>query len=124
MSFSHIFLSERRGNDLEGQAKKLLTKLRDDPASQDNATGLSDPFPLGIAFRAYPRSRIAARFGEQFAGEVFTLEAGTWFGPIESPFGLHLVRIDEKQAPQMPPLQAIIDKAAVELVRNAEGRAP
>jgi len=119
VSFSHIFLSERRGKDVEGQAKKLLIKLRGDPASPESPSGLSDPFPLGLEFRAYPRSRIAARFGERFADEVFALDVGSWFGPIESPFGLHFVRIYEKQAPQMPPLPDVIDRAAAELAKQS-----
>ncbi len=118
VTFSHIFLSEKRGNGIEGEAKALLAQLRSDFASVDIAARLSDPFPLGLKFRAYPKSRIAARFGKRFAEQVFGLDMGAWIGPIESPYGLHFVRIDEKQPPQMPPLRAIWGQAASQLAKQ------
>ena len=122
VTFSHIFLSEKRGNGIEGEAKTLLAQLRSDFASVDIAARLSDPFPLGLKFRAYPKTRIAARFGERFAEQVFGLDTGAWFGPIESPYGLHLVRIDAKQPPQMPPLEVIWSKAASHLAKHGAAK--
>ena len=122
VSFSHIFLSEKRGHGIEGEAKVLLAQLRSDFASAGMAEQFSDPFPLGLTFRAYPKSRIAARFDERFAEQVFGLDTGAWFGPVESPYGLHLVRIDEKQPPRMPPLRAIWGKVALQLVKQGAAK--
>ncbi len=122
VSFSHIFLSEKRGQGIEGEAKALLAQLRSDFASSGMAEQFSDPFPLGLTFRAYPKSRIAARFDERFAEQVFGLDTGAWFGPIESPYGLHLVRIDEKQPPRMPPLRAIWSQAALQLAKQGAAK--
>ena len=41
-------------------------------------------------------------FGKSFAEKLFTLETNTWLGPIESGYGLHLVRISEKIDSRMP----------------------
>jgi parvulin-like peptidyl-prolyl isomerase len=41
-------------------------------------------------------------FGKSFAEQLFTLETNTWLGPIESGYGLHLVRISEKIDSRMP----------------------
>jgi hypothetical protein len=122
VSFSHIFLSEKRGHGIEGEAKALLAQLRSDFASAAMVEQFSDPFPLGLTFRAHPKSRIAARFDERFAEHVFGLDTGAWFGPIESPYGLHLVRIDEKQPPRMPPLRAIWSQVALQLVKQGDAK--
>ena len=122
VSFSHIFLSEKRGPGIEEEAKALLVQLRSDFASSGMAAQFSDSFALGLTFRAYPKSRIAARFGERFAEQVSALDTGAWFGPIESPYGLHLVRIDEKQPPQMPPLEVIWSKAASHLAKHGAAK--
>jgi len=122
VSFSHIFLSEKRGHGIEAEAKALLAQIRSDFASAGMAEQFSDPFPLGLTFRAHPKSRIAARFDERFAEHVFGLDTGAWFGPIESPYGLHLVRIDKKQPPRMPPLRAIWSQVALQLVKQGDAK--
>ena len=62
--------------------------------------------------RAIPRTGglrggIAVQFGEAFRKELFALEAGRWAGPLESPFGVHLIRIDQIVDGQMPTLDEI-----------------
>lgn len=118
VSFTHVFLSERRGDRIEEEASKALERLRFSAASDDAVAALSDPFALGLEFRRYPKSRVTARFGHRFAEEVFELEAGSWSGPFASPYGHHLVRIDEKQAPKMPPLEAVWHEVAYRLAKQ------
>jgi parvulin-like peptidyl-prolyl isomerase len=38
---------------------------------------------------------------------VFGLASGEWSEPVRSPFGLHLVRIDERKASTLPPLEEL-----------------
>lgn len=118
VSFTHVFLSERRGDRIGEEARKALERLRFSAASDDAVAALSDPFALGLEFRRYPKSRITARFGHRFAEEIFELEAGSWLGPFASPYGHHLVRIDEKQPPKMPPLEAVWHEAAYRLAKQ------
>lgn len=118
VSFTHVFLSERRGDRIGEEARKALEQLRFSAGSDDAVAALSDPFALGLEFRRYPKSRITARFGHRFAEEVFNLEPPSWSGPFVSPYGHHLVRIDEKQPPKMPPLEAIWHEAAYRLAKQ------
>jgi parvulin-like peptidyl-prolyl isomerase len=55
---------------------------------------------------ASPQS-IASAFGEEFARQVDEAPLGQWTGPIESGFGLHLVRVDERAAGETPTLAEI-----------------
>jgi len=59
-------------------------------------------------------------FGEDFAREVATIEPGQWTGPIESPYGLHLVLVTARVPSSLPELATI--RALVERELGAERR--
>ncbi|RKT43188.1 parvulin-like peptidyl-prolyl cis-trans isomerase protein [Thiocapsa rosea] len=106
LTFSHLFLDESvQGADLENAARATLARARALPPA--DAVALSDPFLLGLRFQAYSRPRITARFGTAFAEQVFALEPGVWSDPIASPYGVHLVLIEEKRDPRLPELAAV-----------------
>lgn len=46
---------------------------------------------------ASPRA-IADTFGSDIAAHIANAPVGRWTGPLESGFGLHLVRVDERKA--------------------------
>jgi parvulin-like peptidyl-prolyl isomerase len=54
--------------------------------------------PLG------PLSEASRAFGNDFAAKVDALPAGQWSGPLESPYGLHLVLVTERVAAARPAL--------------------
>ena len=59
---------------------------------------LPGELPLG------PLSEVSRAFGSEFAAKVDALAPGQWSGPIESPYGLHLVLVTERVAPTRPAL--------------------
>jgi hypothetical protein len=106
LTFSHIYLDQRvHGADLENAARAMLARAR--TMSPADAIASSDPFLLGLRFRAYSRPRTTARFGKAFAEQVFALEPRVWSAPIASPYGLHLVLVEEKREPRLPELAAV-----------------
>ena len=108
VTFSHVFLSRSsRGASLEKDARAMLRQLRSQSTGPEASVELSDPFPIELQMRAYSENRVMARFGKRFAKEVFGLEPGAWAGPIESPYGLHLVWLESKTPPRMPELAAV-----------------
>jgi hypothetical protein len=119
LSFSHVFLSEgTRGANLEKDAQAALAQLRTFNPPYSAVLELSDPFLLGLEIRAYSKSRVTARFGTSFAEQVFALQPGLWSNPIASPYGLHLVRIEEKAEPRLPGLAAVRQQVAAELEKE------
>jgi parvulin-like peptidyl-prolyl isomerase len=40
---------------------------------------------------------VSGQFGKEFARAVFALQPGAWHGPIESAYGLHLVRVSDRE---------------------------
>jgi hypothetical protein len=61
-------------------------------------------------------------FGDYFASRIFELETGVWNGPLESPFGWHLIYIYGIQEGEVPDLEEIWDQVEREwtVVRKNE----
>jgi parvulin-like peptidyl-prolyl isomerase len=106
VSFRHVYLDPDRRPDLPADAARLLAALNDGA----NADELGDPT---LAPRNYQRARqdeIERDFGQELAREVVALPPGAWRGPVYSPFGAHLLKIDERIEARLPPLAEIRDE--------------
>ena len=57
--------------------------------------------PLG------PLREVSRDFGEAFAQDLMKIEPGQWTGPVESPYGLHLVLVRERVPGAAPVLSEI-----------------
>lgn len=123
ITFQHIYFSvDRRGEAASGDATRLLESLRArdavDPAS------LGDPFVLPYAYLEARVTEVARDFGGRFATSVEELPVGQWEGPVESGYGLHLVRVDGRVESRIPGLGEVNDEVRRELLtmrrRDAE----
>ena len=53
--------------------------------------------------RSEPLSEVSRAFGNEFATALVALEPARWSGPIESPYGLHLVLVRERTRGRVGP---------------------
>jgi len=124
LSFAHVFLSrERRGADLEADAARLLERLNAGPPAADPGD-LGDPSLLEPAYDDLSTTDVARLFGAEFAARLHELPVGRWAGPVASPYGSHLVRIETRSEPSLPPLGQVRADVAreVEAERAAQAR--
>lgn len=92
-SFEQVFLArEQYGSDAEKWAETFLAQLR---AGQASHQTLGSHFPAGTVIRSMPERQLRKHFGRSFAEALAATAPGTWQGPLESGYGLHLVRITE-----------------------------
>lgn len=111
LTFRQVFLNpEKHGEYLMRDAERLRAQLIRVGEKAD-ASKLGDPFILQDAFVALPSSEIARQFGTTFAARLSALSLGQWHGPIESAYGMHLVRISERTAPRLPALAEVREAA-------------
>jgi hypothetical protein len=88
--FSHIYLSpEVHGNNLEIKAQTLIQKTK-----TTDWKSLGDPFIMKRQFESLSLIEVSRLFGPEFANSIFEASDQNWQGPVESAFGLHLIRID------------------------------
>ena len=112
VSFTHIYFSlDKRGSKAFEDAKSVLAGL-----NVLRAPEKGDSFMMQYDFVQESPFEVERLFGKGFAEELFTLVTNTWLGPIESGYGLHLVRISEKIDSRMPELASVIDKVRTDLM--------
>jgi hypothetical protein len=94
VSFTQIyFRSERRS-----AATAALQELAG--AGPADAARLGDRLLVEAEFRDAEPQAVVAAFGPEFARAVFQLPPGEWHGPLESGYGVHLVRVAAAQPAQ------------------------
>jgi hypothetical protein len=100
-----LFSSDRRGEAALEDARGALRQLN--AGDGVPAAKLGDPslLPAEMA-QATPRD-VANVFGEAFAAEVEDAPIDRWIGPVQSPFGVHVVRLSSRKAGRLPTLAEI-----------------
>jgi hypothetical protein len=107
LTFRQVYLSaERRGDQVRTDAEKVLAELQAG-AGEVDPTEAGDPTLLPAAMVSASPQAIANAFGQEFARQIDEAPVGQWAGPIESTFGLHIVRVDERVAGKAPTLAEI-----------------
>ena len=91
-SFTHIYISpETNGGDTTKIAGEILKKIKSKP---ENWEELGDPFILERSFKLSSLNEVNRNFGNRFSKSVFSMPYKEWAGPIESAYGLHIVKVD------------------------------
>lgn len=85
-------------------------------ASGGSPAGFGDPSMLPAKISDTSIDLVANDFGDRFAGQVGTIPVGKWVGPLASSLGVHLVRVNARSAPSLPPL----DEIKAEVLREWE----
>jgi hypothetical protein len=120
ISFRQVFLSPaRRGTSVGKDARQLLALLRSAGAAV-RTDNFGDSSMLPQEFELISLRDIGRTFGEGFAARVGAVDAGTWTGPIESAYGLHLVFVRDRVEGETPDLASI--RPAVERELMVERR--
>ncbi len=116
ITFTHVFLSQEKNlqsgaasEDLSAQAQSLLKELHDRQVSFSQAIGYGDRFPFHVNYVERTPDFIASHFGQSFADEVFALDDDPvlWYGPFQSSYGLHLVKVSERLEGRLPELEEV-----------------
>ncbi len=111
VSWRHLLLAKTDlGEARRAAADALLERLRSEGLRPERTTELGDPFSGGHGFRGMTRQRIATRFGNDFADAVLALPDGGWSDPIASPFGLHLVWVEQHAPERVPGLEEVRER--------------
>lgn len=120
LSFVQIRVGDGNPDAVQGpDIQAVLSELNADPAAPP-APGIGEPTLLPFDNLDVTTAQIVRLFGDAFASALDYSIVGSWQGPIESAFGVHLVRIDSVSLGDLPELGDI--RTAVERDWRAEQR--
>lgn len=115
VSFEQVFFSPReRGEAARTDAENALGQL----LAGAGADAFGDDRLFETLIEEADADRVRILFGEAMADAVFSEPTGVWFGPFESDFGWHVVRIVARSEARDPSFAEV--EAAVRSAYTAE----
>jgi len=106
LSLQQIYFNpENPKGDVRQRAAELLERLGAQPATAIDSLG--DPTLLPAQLDGVTAADIDGVFGRGFAAHIRTLSADAWAGPVESAYGLHLVRVNGHEPGGLPTLSEV-----------------
>ena len=101
LTFEQLYFSRDRRDDATGDAQAVLVTLSEDADGYPDAAD-SDPISLQTGYTGLRSSEVDRLFGTGFAKQLAGSPVGQWSGPVESGYGVHLVRVSEIEEPSEP----------------------
>jgi hypothetical protein len=118
-TFEHIFFNrEKHGKLAEADAKAVLVRLTGKNGATIDVEKLGDSFLLPFRFEKVSAGETTRLFGENFEKQLASVETGNWAGPLESSYGLHLVRVDDRAPGTAPPLANVREAVLRDLLNE------
>jgi len=110
LAFEQVFLNP--GKSGEGALMRADEALKVLKASDGIPADVGDPTLLPGQMQLTPLGGIERNFGEAFAANLTDLPENEWAGPIQSAYGLHLVRVTKRIDGYDPKLADVRDAVA------------
>jgi len=124
LSFSQIYLSaDQRGAGVEQAAIDLLAEVRSADPNPEALVSLGDPIMLDNFYAGQTERDVAAAFGELFAEALVRLPVGEWQGPVSSGYGLHLVKVIEREESRVPEWREVANRVISDVEFEAKAAA-
>lgn len=119
VSFSHVFFSNKTKNTKD-EIQSLLNQLQQRNAGADKATQYGDRFPYFSHYIERNENYITNHFGSKMSEQLFNYHGlkNTWFGPLHSDQGMHLVIVTKFIAQKQPDLSQIYDQVLSDAMRE------
>ncbi len=126
VTYTHVFFgSEYHGREQAlAMANEKLEQLNARQAGFNEASRHGDRFLYALNYVEREPGFVTSHFGPQMAQAIFDLETdeSTWQGPLESPYGFHLVLLVRKTPQRYPELAEVLDKVRYDAERDAVDR--
>ncbi|HEY4340672.1 MAG TPA: peptidyl-prolyl cis-trans isomerase [Steroidobacteraceae bacterium] len=123
LTFTHVFVDDsiKRSQSAEMVAENLKLELAAKRAGFNDAPAYGDRFPYQQNYVGRDAEFIKGQFGSQFEEAVLKLPPSqhTWYGPIKSQFGYHLVLVTGHAPPYLPALAEVREEVKDDLLRDS-----
>jgi hypothetical protein len=111
LTFTHVYFNvDRRGEEARANAKTALAQM----GGRDRAPEVGDRFALSTDYAGKTDRELDQTFGPGFGDQLLQAPIGEWYGPVESAYGLHLVRVLERTEPRLPEFDELRDRLSTD----------
>ena len=111
LTFTHIYFNvDRRGERAQADAIAARATLGD----RERAPEAGDRFALSVDYAGKTVREVDQAFGTAFGEQLLAAPVGEWFGPVESAYGLHLVRVIDRSEPRLPEFDELRDRLSTD----------
>lgn len=121
VTFTHVYFSNEIHGPQKAQtlAEQERAELNKNGVVFNDASKHGDRFIYGLNYVERTEAYINSHFGTEMTKQIFASEPSgkTWYGPIASDHGQHLVMMTQKQQGRMPSLEEIYPRVAQEAQR-------
>ena len=100
VAFEQVFLGESAD---QNSIDKAISTLRS--GSNWTEVGVQSLLPGSLPLTT--AKAIDSVFGAGFSSKFEDAESGVWFGPVQSGYGVHLIRVVENKPEELPPLDEV-----------------
>ena len=120
VSFVHVYFNtDKRGEQAVADALRVLDTLRAEDPDMTALSGYGDRLMLNTHYVGQDERSLVSSFGETFAQQVLALEPGTFEGPVESGYGLHLVKIYDRQEAYLPDIDVVATRIRYDMEQES-----
>ncbi|MDP3858363.1 MAG: peptidylprolyl isomerase [Stagnimonas sp.] len=120
--FVQLFFNSEQGLETaRSRALAALPNLRGKAPTAASALA-GDPYPGESRLSEVGLERVVQLFGAGFAESLTKAPLGQWSGPYRSRHGLHLVHLQARSAPALPPLDRIYPSIARDYIADYQRR--
>ena len=106
VAFRQVFFSADCGLDA---ASAAASKALDDALQGKTDLG-GDPSLMPLTYADADPALLARDYGPQFAKQLSDAPVGRWSGPVQSPLGYHILYVEGRSPPVIPPYDAVKDQ--------------
>ena len=101
------------------RAEDLLIRFKEKEPTEAILRKSGDDTMIEAVQSEVTATDLERQFGTDFTAEVISLPEGKWFGPVRSSFGLHVVKVFNRQPGRIPDLYEVRDKVESDLLYEA-----
>ena len=116
-----VYLSkDKRGDNIQADAERLLESLRNSEPQSEELAHFGDVSMLRNSYLDMSEQDLSRVFGGDLSSAVVALPPEQWHGPIESGYGLHLVKVTHREDSRIPDLTEVVQRVITDM--KYEGR--
>jgi PPIC-type PPIASE domain len=124
VSFEQLFFDrEGRGRSAWADAESALRRLNGRRGAAERLDTVGDASLLPTELTRSAESEIARLFGGTFSQRLAEVPRGRWAGPLESSYGVHLVRVGERVPGRIPALATVREAVLRDLLSERRQQA-